>query len=111
MYAPDPSLLAARAAKYAAEKAEPLLAHYDASLENRSKAAGFYAFSNDEEIRKDQMEGLKREREETERKRDKGIEGSSGGVVFTEREKGLIERKRKVEEKRKELEAKRQKIS
>lgn len=38
VYTPDPAVLAARAAAYA--KSEPLVSHYDATGEKRSKAAG-----------------------------------------------------------------------
>lgn len=99
VYAPDPELLAARAAAYAASA--PLTSHYDASGENRSKAAGFYQFSNDEATRKEQMEALKRNRLETEAQQDK-VEGA-----VSERSREKEERKRKIEEKRRQIELKR----
>ena len=102
VYTPDPSVLAARALAYA--KSEPLVSHYDGAAENRTKAAGFYAFSGDEATRADQMAALKREREETEKTREDAL---AGGGVLGERERVKEERKRKVEEKRRELEAKR----
>lgn len=101
VYAPDPSLLAARAAAFAASQT-PLVEHYDASKERRTKGAGFYAFSGDEEARREELEALRREREETERKR-----GGEKGKVEGEREREKEERKRLVLEKRRALEGKR----
>jgi hypothetical protein len=102
VYTPDASVLAARAAAYA--KSEPLVSHYDAAAENRTKAAGFYAFSTDEATRADQMAALKREREETQATREQAV---AGGGVVGERDRAKEERKRKVEQKRRELEEKR----
>ncbi|OIW25297.1 hypothetical protein CONLIGDRAFT_87983 [Coniochaeta ligniaria NRRL 30616] len=45
----------------------PEARHYDAQAEIRNRGTGFYAFSKDEERRKEEMEGLKAERERTER--------------------------------------------
>ena len=47
----------------------PPQTHYDANSEIRSKGVGFYAFSREEGERRREMEALKRERRETERKR------------------------------------------
>ncbi|ORY41182.1 hypothetical protein BCR35DRAFT_311362 [Leucosporidium creatinivorum] len=105
VYTPDPSLLAARRA--AVEAQAPLVQHYDSTLENRQRGAGFMAFSKDEEEREAQMMALREERKETERKRK---EVESGGGVMGERERERETRKRKVEEKRKELELKRRKV-
>lgn len=95
VYAPDPDVLAARAA-LAAQQA-PLLSHYDATAENRAKAAGQYVFSKNEEERAAQMEALKRDRERTEKARE---EKATGG---DEREKMLEERRRVLAEKKKEI--------
>ncbi|GAA5825159.1 hypothetical protein JCM11251_006124 [Rhodosporidiobolus azoricus] len=105
VYEPDPSILAKRAATLAAAAAAPLVDHYDASEENRQRGAGFYAFSGNEEERKAQMETLKKERVETERKRRERDE--EGDLVKREREREKEERKRKIEEKRREVEARR----
>ncbi|KAL1888905.1 hypothetical protein Cpir12675_005994 [Ceratocystis pirilliformis] len=43
--------------------------HYNADWEIRDKGVGFYKFSKDEEVRKQEMENLKTERKETEDKR------------------------------------------
>lgn len=57
----------------------PPVSHYDANSEIRSKGVGFYAFSREEGERRKEMEALKRERRETERKRaEQG--GGAGGV-------------------------------
>ncbi|KAM0750624.1 hypothetical protein T439DRAFT_325683 [Meredithblackwellia eburnea MCA 4105] len=102
VYEPDPAVLLARAKALA--ESEPLVSHYDGTAENRTKAAGFYAFSRDEKVRAEQMAALKRERDETEVVRRENRD--KGGVVG-EREREKEERKRKLEEKRKELERKR----
>jgi hypothetical protein len=74
----------------------PDAAHYDAQAEIRNRGTGFYAFSKDEERRKEEMEGLKAERERTER-------------VRMEREDKVAKRKREVEERRREIAEKRAK--
>ncbi|BGP01038.1 hypothetical protein RTG_02790 [Rhodotorula toruloides ATCC 204091] len=107
VYEPDPEVLARRAATLAAAAAAPLVSHYDSTQENRTRGAGFYHFSGNEEERKAQMEALQREREETERKRREKEE--LGDVVKREREREKEERKRKIEEKRREMEEKRKK--
>jgi hypothetical protein len=68
----------------------PEARHYDAQAEIRNRGTGFYAFSKDEERRKEEMEGLKAERERTER-------------VRLEREEKIAKRKREVEERRREI--------
>ncbi|GAA6011666.1 hypothetical protein JCM10207_004201 [Rhodosporidiobolus poonsookiae] len=105
VYEPDPAVLAQRAATLAAAANAPLVSHYDASQENRTRGAGFYQFSGDEATRQAQMEALKRERDETERKRREREE--EGDRVKRERERERDERKRKIEEKRREVEEKR----
>ncbi|GAA5945331.1 hypothetical protein JCM1841_000839 [Sporobolomyces salmonicolor] len=108
IYAPDPAVLAARAASLAAAAAAPLVDHYDATRETtRQRGAGFYQFSGDEDERRRQMEALERERSETERKRrEREVEGDR---VRRERERERDERKRRVEEKRREVEERRRK--
>jgi N-acetylmuramoyl-L-alanine amidase len=107
VYEPDPEVLARRAATLAAAAAAPLVSHYDSTQENRTRGAGFYQFSGNEEERKAQMEALQRERDETERKRREKEE--LGDVVKRDREREKEERKRKIEEKRREMEEKRKK--
>ncbi|BGP41138.1 hypothetical protein JCM10450v2_005170 [Rhodotorula kratochvilovae] len=107
VYAPAPEVLAARAATLAAAAAAPLVDHYSASGENRTRGAGFYAFSADEGARAREMEALQRERAETERvRREKEREGDR---VRGERERERAERKRAIEEKRREVEERRAK--
>ncbi|GAA6055614.1 hypothetical protein JCM3770_006726 [Rhodotorula araucariae] len=107
VYAPSPEVLAARAATLAAAAAAPLVDHYSAEGENRTRGAGFYAFSADEAARAAQMEALARERAETERVRaDKAREGDR---VRAERERERDERKRRIEDKRREVEERRAK--
>ncbi|BGP17597.1 hypothetical protein JCM10213_001247 [Rhodosporidiobolus nylandii] len=105
VYEPDPAVLAQRAATLAAAAAAPLVSHYDSTQEHRTRGAGFYQFSGNEEERAAQMEALKREREETERKRAE--REREGDLVRKERDREKDERKRKIEEKRRELEEKR----
>ena len=102
VYAPDPALLAARAAAYAATSSTT--SHYDATLENRQRAAGAYNFSQNEETRAQQMAALTRDREETLAKRE------AGNKVLSERDKEKEVRRKKVEEKRKEVERKREEM-
>ncbi|KKK12327.1 hypothetical protein P175DRAFT_0500293 [Aspergillus ochraceoroseus IBT 24754] len=44
--------------------------HYDADAEVRNRGTGFYAFSKDEDVRRQQMEELMNAREETQKERD-----------------------------------------
>lgn len=74
----------------------PPAAHYDASKEIRSRGTGFYQFSQDEEVRKEQLRSLEAEREETERLRK-------------EREEEQKKRKREEEEMERRGKAKRAK--
>ncbi|MCJ1403118.1 hypothetical protein MMC11_006341 [Xylographa trunciseda] len=79
----------------------PAAVHYDASKEVRTKGVGFYAFSGGKEAREREMEGLARERAETERRvRERG-ERKEGRrreveerrrVVRERRERGLADR-------------------
>lgn len=64
--------------------------HYDASKEVRSKGVGFYAFSQDKEGREREMEGLGREREETERAK-------------REREERKERKRREMEDRKREI--------
>lgn len=105
MYQPSEEEVAARKVKFAQQQ-QPLVQHYDASTENRSRGAGFMAFSKNEKERQAQMEALKNERNNTVRQREHVQE--SGGVVG-EHDRAKDERKRKLEIKRRELEAKRMK--
>ncbi|GJN90053.1 hypothetical protein Rhopal_003051-T1 [Rhodotorula paludigena] len=107
VFQPDPEVLARRAATLAAAAAAPLVSHYDSTQENRTRGAGFYQFSADEEERRKQMEALKGEREETERRRRERDE--KGDEVRREREREKDERKRRIEEKRREVEERRKK--
>lgn len=68
----------------------PEAAHYDAKAEVRNRGTGFYAFSKEEEARRAEMEGLREERERTER-------------VRREREEKVAARKREVEQRRREI--------
>ena len=82
------------AAKRDKEATPPPDVHYDASAEIRNRGTGFYAFSGDAEMRKEEMESLERERQETERARQ-------------ERDDVKAKRKLDIEERRKAIEAKR----
>ncbi|KAI7159447.1 hypothetical protein KC349_g4097 [Hortaea werneckii] len=64
--------------------------HFDSAQEIRTKGTGFFQFSADEEERGRQMEGLARERAETER-----VRGMKGEVAR--------ERQRRIEERRREI--------
>jgi hypothetical protein len=108
VYEPDPEVIARRAATLAAAAAAPLVNHYDATRENRTKGAGFYQFSGNEEERQAQMDALAKEREETERKRKERDE--VGDAVKRKRESEVEERKRKIEAKRREMEEKRKRL-
>ena len=68
--------------------------HYDASHEIRTRGTGFYGFSKDQELRKEEMDALEKERRETEKAR-------------LEKEEGKMKRKREIEERRKVLAKKR----
>jgi hypothetical protein len=82
------------AAKRDKSATPPPETHYNASAEIRNRGTGFYAFSGDAEMRKEEMESLEREREETEKVR-KG------------REEAKDKRKEEIEERRRAIEAKR----
>ncbi|KZP00644.1 hypothetical protein CALVIDRAFT_533656 [Calocera viscosa TUFC12733] len=100
--------------------------HYDATYENRARAAGFYQFSGDEEARGRQLEELRRVREETERRRaEEGVDeeigpqpaGAAEAKQAKEKEekapvlsKAAEKRKRELEERRRAIDAKRRKV-
>jgi hypothetical protein len=74
----------------------------------RSKGAGFYQFAQDEEIRKEQMERLKKERDVTEQARSReGTDDKEGPSLSA----AQAAKKRKMDERRALIEAKRQKVS
>ncbi|KAI7218169.1 hypothetical protein KC333_g3760 [Hortaea werneckii] len=64
--------------------------HFDSAQEIRTKGTGFFQFSGDAEERGRQMEGLARERAETERVR------SERGEAGRERQRRLEERRREI---------------
>jgi hypothetical protein len=84
------------AAKRDRSATPPEAKHYEADKEVRSKGVGFYAFSKDEAVRKQEMEALERDRAETERMR-------------VEREERKAKRRQEVEARRKEIGEKRAK--
>jgi hypothetical protein len=82
------------AAKRDRSATPPEAKHYEADKEVRSKGVGFYAFSKDEAVRKEEMEALELERTETERMR-------------VEREARKAKKRQEVEARRKEIGEKR----
>jgi len=92
---------------------DPLNLHYDASREVRSKGAAFYQFSGDIEERQQQMEDLRRARDDTVQKRDESGAQDSPGEALEATEppqsRALAKRKRDIEERRRAIEAKRRK--
>ena len=113
VYEPSEERVAEVGRKFADEN-NPLNIHYDASKEVRTKGAGYYQFSADEETRRKQMEELKVTREETERTRQElGAEdikpGEEGMTADGVKSRAMEKRKRELEERRKLLEAKRKK--
>jgi hypothetical protein len=95
VYEPSAEELEARRARLNLDI--PLNKHFDSTAEIRNRGAGFMQLSADEEERKKQMEALKNEREETERKR---AELQIKGDAAMKREKELDERRRLIEEKK-----------
>lgn len=63
--APIAERMAELAAQRDREPTPPEAVHYDARKEVRTKGAGFFQFSQDEEVRQEQMRDLERERDET----------------------------------------------
>jgi hypothetical protein len=84
------------AAKRDRSATPPEAKHYEADKEVRSKGVGFYSFSKDEAVRKQEMEALEKERAETER-------------IRVEREERKAKRRQEVEARRKEIGEKRAK--
>lgn len=92
--------------------------HYDASREVRAKGAGFYQFSADEETRKQEMDGLRQARQETEKTRQElgAVDlkpGEAEGMQEAPnalRSRAIEKRRRELEERRKAVEAKRRKL-
>lgn len=66
--------------------------HYDPEGEVRTRGTGFYAFSKDEDVRRQQMEELKNVRAETQREREAKQERKA------QRERAKDERRKKIEE-------------
>jgi hypothetical protein len=113
VYEPSEERIAEVERKFSEEN-NPLNIHYDASKEVRTKGAGFYQFSADEETRRKQMEELKAAREETEKTRQElGAEdikpGEEGMTADGVKSRAMEKRKRELEERRKLIEAKRKK--
>ncbi|GAB7352537.1 hypothetical protein MBLNU459_g2929t1 [Dothideomycetes sp. NU459] len=82
--------MAELAAKRDKSATPPPETHFDSSKEIRSKGVGFMQFSQDPEERKRQMDGLEKDRLETEKRRD-------------DREQRLRQRKHEVERRRREI--------
>lgn len=119
-YTPSEARVASIAAELSAASS-PLDVHYDAAREVRAKGAGFYQFSGDEGARAREMEGLRRAREETLRRREgagavdlkpgdegmgqvgEGGEGSAGSRASEKRRREIEERRRLVEAKRRKV--------
>ncbi|OAX41188.1 hypothetical protein K503DRAFT_686013 [Rhizopogon vinicolor AM-OR11-026] len=104
-----------------AEANNPLASRYDATRENRTKGAGFYQFSADEEKRQQEMEELRSARMETEKTRQEvgavdlkpgEVEGlrEDSTTAGASRSRAMEKRKREVEERRKLVDAKRRKV-
>ncbi|KJJ29208.1 hypothetical protein AFLA70_491g000820 [Aspergillus flavus AF70] len=73
--------------------------HYDADAEVRNRGTGFYAFSKDENVRRQQMEELMNARDETQREREIRRERKA------ERERVKDERRKKIGELRSKRQA------
>ncbi|KAI1078049.1 hypothetical protein F5B20DRAFT_571796 [Whalleya microplaca] len=91
----DPSLstteaMAALSSKRDRSPTPPPDAHFDGGAEIRTKGVGFYQFSKDEGVRRQEMESLERERGETVRVRE-------------ERKGERERRKREIEERRRRI--------
>lgn len=97
----DETRMEALAQKRDRSATPPELKHYDASWEIRDKGVGFYAFSQTEAKRQEEMENLEKERKETEKRRMEREDAR------TRRKRELAERRELIETKRRELETKR----
>ncbi|KAG9248734.1 hypothetical protein BJ878DRAFT_412023 [Calycina marina] len=96
-FAPEDTILTKMeelAAKRDKSATPPPEVHYEADKEIRGKGVGFFTFSKDEKVRKEEMERLDHERKETERAR-------------REREGMKKERRREIEERRRVIGEKR----
>lgn len=106
------------------QKETPLEQHYDAGNENRAKGAGFYAFSQDEEERRKQMEELLNTRKETMevRKEMGAVDLKPGEVQGLKAEDvpesggkpqsaAMVKRKKELEERRHMIQMKRRKVA
>jgi hypothetical protein len=72
--------------------------HYDAHAEVRTKGTGFYSFSKDAEVRKEEMEALEQERLETERARkERDARKEHRRKELEERRKLIAEQRGKVQ--------------
>ncbi|KAK4688676.1 hypothetical protein P7C73_g1430, partial [Tremellales sp. Uapishka_1] len=100
VYEPDPEAIKA---KYLAAEEEARPHHYDSTKEVRTRGAGQYQFSLDEEKRAEQMAALGAQRAETERAR--GAASNRGGQSVAQEAK-----KRKLDERRALIQAKRAKL-
>ncbi|KAB5566808.1 hypothetical protein GE09DRAFT_747009 [Coniochaeta sp. 2T2.1] len=90
----DPDRMEELARKRDRSATPPEARHYDAQAEIRNRGTGFYAFSKEEEVRREEMKGLEEERKRTE-------------TIRKEREELKERRRREVEERRREVERKR----
>ncbi|KAB5542922.1 hypothetical protein GE09DRAFT_231527 [Coniochaeta sp. 2T2.1] len=90
----DPDKMEELARKRDRSATPPEARHYDAQAEIRNRGTGFYAFSKEEDVRREEMKGLEEERKRTE-------------SVRKEREELKEKRRGEVEERRREVERKR----
>lgn len=90
----DPEKMAELARKRDRSATPPDLKHYDADSEIRTKGAGFYKFSKDEETRTKEFRSLEEERIRTE-------------TIRKERGESMEARRRDIEQRRKDIEARR----
>ena len=92
----NPSSATASQMEYLASRRDrsltPEETHYDADQEVRTRGTGFYAFSKDEDMRRQQMEELMHVRQETQREREARLERRA------HRERVKNERRKKIEE-------------
>ncbi|EIW71548.1 hypothetical protein TREMEDRAFT_73338 [Tremella mesenterica DSM 1558] len=100
VYEPDPDAIRE---KYRQAEEEARAHHYDSTKEVRTRGAGAYQFSLDEDARKEQMASLDAQRVETENARAKA--GNRGGLTAAQEM-----RKRKLDERKALVEAKRTKM-
>ncbi|RXK35450.1 hypothetical protein M231_07305 [Tremella mesenterica] len=100
VYEPDPEAIRE---KYRQAEEEARAHHYDSTKEVRTRGAGAYQFSLDEDARREQMASLDAQRVETENARAKV--GYRGGLTAAQEM-----RKRKLDERKALVEAKRTKM-